>query len=247
MTALAENRGLTTENWTRKQLTLTSGTKAFKGGIAALVLGTGKVVPATGAQNQLVIGTFAEEVDAAGADKLVTVQFPVEKAITRFVNGTSGDAIAATHLGLLAYVKDDQTVTIVPTGSSPVGRIWDVSATKGIGVEALDVTNAEVRVSTAPAFAANDCVVPASLLANRGRTLIEVPNTAGVSTVTLPTTGVDVGTTVVFAADGAANGHTVQYRFGTTAITAALTASKIHQVICTRTSFGWAATSTVAP
>lgn len=243
MAAATTDRSVGEVRWVRKAFTLT-GVKSIKGGAAALVLGTGKVVNATGAANQLVIGTFDQEVDATAADKLVSVTLPSEKVLYRFVNGTSGDACAATNIGQLCYALDNQTASILPAGKSVLGRIWDVS-TAGVLVELLESVSSPILIGTAPAFAAGDCAVTAALAQNG--TIFDVPTTAANSTITLPVTGVPDGTELTFCADGTKNGHTVQYRFGTTAITTALTASKAHRVVVTKLGSVWMATAYVSP
>lgn len=247
MTALAADKPRTTKQFKTLGFTLTSGTKAYKGGMAAIRLTTGKVVPATAAATDLVIGVFADNVDATSADK--TVQVDLEREITAewVANSTSTDAVAATDLGRTVYVADDATVTITPAGAV-AGRCWGVSSTQGVLVEKLDASPAP-GVGATLAFASNDIVVTAAqVAAGFGRSLVfDVPTSGGVSTITLPTTGVRAGTEVIFNADGTKNGHTVQYRFGSTNITTALTASKVHQVRCIRHGAGWTAIAYVSP
>jgi hypothetical protein len=128
MTALNAGRPqITPDKLRRKQFTLTPGTIAYHGGTAAVVRGTGKVAPATGAPGQVVIGKFAETVDASAtglnAEAPVTVELDEEITLEKFVNGASTDAVAPTNLLDTVYALDDQTVTIVPN-ASPVGIFW---------------------------------------------------------------------------------------------------------------------------
>src|SRR5690606_31302028 len=132
MTALAAERRRRIETWKYKNFTLSSGVKAWKHGAAAINLGSGEVVPATSSPNLLVIGGFNNTVDATSAAKPVEVDLLREVLLEWFANATSTDACAATDIGRLAYMLDDQTVTITPTGRSPIGRIWAVDSTKGV-------------------------------------------------------------------------------------------------------------------
>ena len=134
MTALSNERMSSREAWTYKQFTLT-GAKAWKNGIAAIDLGSGKVVPASTRTDLVAIGKFAETVDATAADKLVNVNLSREVWVDWFVN--DGNSIVATDLGALCYLKDDQSVTITATGGSVAGRIWAVDSAKGVAVELL--------------------------------------------------------------------------------------------------------------
>ena len=252
MTALAKERMETTERWKFRQFTLT-GAKGWKNGAAALVLSgatKGKVVPASGAANQLVIGKFAETVDATAAATAVNIELPREIEIEWWVNGSGGDAIAAADVGQIAFIKDDNTVTILPNASSPMGRIWGFDSTKGVAVERLQApspaTLGLLAVLTAPAaFVANDLVIPSNPVSGAA---LDIPTTGAASTVTLPATARE-GATMQFFADGTKNGHTVQYRdaTGPTNLTTALLASKRHLAIATYLGGKWAVNAYVAP
>jgi len=140
MTALATERfrGGKNETWKHKQFTLAAGTKAYKGGRAAFDLassGFTKVVPATSNANLMAIGIFDETVDATAAAKLVQVDLEREIVLEWWANATSTDAVAATDVGKLCYMFDDQTVTITSTGRSVSGRVWAVDPVKGVAVE----------------------------------------------------------------------------------------------------------------
>ncbi len=250
MTALAKERMQLAENWKYRQFTLT-GAKGWKGGAAAIsTVGAtaGKVVPASALPGLIVIGKFAETIDATAADKLVNVELSLEIVIEWWVNGTAGDAVAATDVGKIAYIKDDNTVSILPNGSSPMGRIWAFDATKGVAIERLQAApgGGTLGVLTSPAaFTANDMVMPNNPASG---SVIDIPTTAAASTVTLPATTRD-GTVLYFFADGTKNGHTVQYRdaTGPVNLTTALTASKRHLVVAVSLGGKWAANAYIAP
>ena len=245
MTALAKSRMSQPERWTYKEFTLASGTIAYQGGIASLVLGVGKVHPGVAENGALVIGKFASDKDASAADQIVTVYFDRERAIEWFANsGTS--AVAATDIGALCFVEDDQTVRIAGAGYTIAGRVWGVDSVKGVAVERLDfATNDNLTKAAAQSWTVNDLVLAAS---PPSRTVYDIPTTTGASTVTLPATASE-GTTIQFVADGTKNGHTVQYRdaTGPTNLTTALTASKRHLVVCTFLNSKWYANAYVSP
>ena len=67
------------------------------------------------------------------------------------------------------------------------------------------------------------------------------------SSISLGTTGAVRGDMVVFTADGSANGHTVTYKDGSTAISAAATASKRHTAICFFDGAAWTCALSVGP
>jgi hypothetical protein len=249
MTALVRERSRREESWKRKEFTLQEGFKALKGGAAALVLGTaGEVIPGESAAGLFIIGTFAKTVDATDAAKRVTVIFPEEIWVERFVNATGGDAVLSTDIGRMAYQMDDQTVCITGAGRSVSGRVWDIDSVKGVAVEMRAAWEGGAgALSPSPeetTFTSNDWA-PATI--ESGSTYI-VPVTAGASTITLPAAAPN-GTIAYFLADGTNNGHTVQYRdaTGPVNLTTALTASKRHLVIVAKRDGVWAANAYVAP
>jgi hypothetical protein len=134
MTALAREKMQIIERWTRHLFTLASGKKAWQGGLAALNTATGKVEPASSAAGLVVIGVFAESIDATTADKEVNVDLGLEIEVRWWANAGTGGA-TATDLGKIAFVVDDQTVGITE-GPVVAGRIWAVDA-KGVAVEKL--------------------------------------------------------------------------------------------------------------
>lgn len=251
MTALANERMSSREAWTYKQFTLTSGHKGYKNGIAAVALGTGKVVQGATSSSLLVIGKFAETVDATAGDKLVNVYLGREVWVEWFTNDSN--SIAATDLGALCYLKDDQSVTITPTGASVAGRIWGVDSAKGVAVELLGAVPAPLvsldgllgNEVTLSAFSSNNINVPNN---PDSGTVFAVPTTSAASTITLPATALE-GSIVYFVADGTHNGNTVQYRdaTGPTNLTTALTAGKRHMVVATFNGGAWFANAYVSP
>jgi hypothetical protein len=249
MTALATEKARRFETWKYKSFTLASGTKAYKGGRAALN-SSGKVVPATSATGLLAIGVFHETVDATAADKPVTVDLEKEIVVERFVNATAGDACASTDVGQMGYMMDDQTVTKTASGRSVAGRIWDVSSSKGVAIEKLEMMPspeaALLKTGTLPGQVGNDFILTAGAVVQDAQ--YDVGTTAAASTVTLPAAAAD-GSRISFVADGTKNGHTVQYRdaTGPANLTTALTASKKHLVVCQKLGGLWFANAYVSP
>lgn len=253
MTALTIERMSSREAWDYKEFTLSSGHKAFKNGLAAIDLGSGKVVPGDARTDLFVIGKFAQTMDATSADKLVNVQLSHEVWIEWFANDTLGSPVAATDLGALCYVKDDQTVTQSPTGASIAGRVWGVDSTKGVAVEMLESTPAATATldglvapaGTLAAFSSNNINLGAS---PDSGTVYDVPTTGAASTITLPAVAAE-GSVLYFVADGTKNGHTVQYRdaTGPANVTTALTASKRHLVVAVYLNSIWYANAYVSP
>lgn len=244
MTALAVNKGLRERAVKYLEFTLTSGKVGFQGAAAFLDTTTGKVIPAALSSSCIFIGHFAAKCDATSGDTTCTVNLLKEVVLTYFVNGTASDAIAATDVLKEAWALDDQTASILPVGKSRLGRIWDVSATKGIGIEKVD-SDLELAPPIATwVYTAND-FAPATVVPGA---VYDVATTGAASTITLPAAAPD-GTIVYFAADGTKNGHTVTYRdaTGPTAISAATTASKRHLAICVKNAGKWTCNVVVGP
>ena len=240
MTALSADRAMSREVWDDRTFTLKSGESVWKGAAIAIELGGGFVVEATGAADEIPIGIAMERVDASTAAKSLPVRLFKTAHLTYFVNGSS---IASTDLGATVYLADDQTVTLAPTGRA-FGRVWAVDSVRGVAVEAFAQPGTPTLLEGATlAFTAADIVIPDYPVSG---TVYEVPTSAANSTISLPANARD-GTEITFIADGTKNGHTVTYRDVTTAISAALTASKRHQARCVFLNTKWTVLTTVAP
>ncbi len=223
--------------------TLASGFVAYKGGEAAINLATGKLQPVQAAGvGQLVIGHFLRKVDASGGDKVgCQVRLPNPIWCQRFaISGT----VDATDLGKVLCFVDDNTVARSTAGATLAGRYWGTQGGLALIEVGAGVAGAKRKGATL-AFASADIVVTAAQIFDG--VVFDVPTSAANSTITLPVTDVPDNTVVYFRADGIKNGHTVQYRFGTTNITAAATASKIHLATCVKLGASWGAALGVAP
>lgn len=254
MTALFAARASSEQSFAARKFTLASGLKAWTNGIAVLDLTTGTVKPATSASDSfLILGKFAEDVDATAAAQLVKVNLIREVRAEWFAQDATFTANVAgatsVDVGKIAYMLDDQTVTATASGRSIAGRVWAVE-TRGVLVERADtaaqaVNTAAQRIGVATAYVANDSA-PATVT---NGAVYDVPTTTAATTITLPAAAA-IGTQVTFCADGTKNGHTVQYRdaTGPTNLTTALTASKRHMAICTKiTATAWVANAYISP
>jgi len=272
MTALSTARRIREERWSYKQFPL-AAVAVYQGGAAVIDTSTGYVTKGAASTTLKPIGTFAESVDNSGGsagDKSVNVKLADEVVLYRFVNGSGADEIVATDIGKACYFLDDQTVSIVATSHSIAGIVWDVDATKGVAVQLVvpfpislaaaptitDYTSAthnhtgttsggllKLATGATLSFTAGDC----ALATPSRNTHYKVPATAANSTISLGTTGASRGDQIVFTADGSDNGHTVTYRDGSTAISAAATASKRHTAICTFDGTVWTCALSVGP
>lgn len=133
MTALVQDKTRDFERWNYHLFQLAAGKKAYKHGIA--VLSAGKVHPGGTVASGVVIGVFDQALDAAGPnDKPVNVNLTTEIEVEWWPqDGT----IAADDVGELAFVVDDQTVTLAD-GGVLAGRIWAVQAGRGVAVQKLE-------------------------------------------------------------------------------------------------------------
>lgn len=113
--------------------------KVFKGGLAA-VNAAGYFGPATGAANEVVVGTFYEDVDnsagAAGA-KLADILFRPERNIRLVDNDTTTPVTIAKRERLVAIV-DDHTVSGDAPATGTGVRCYDVT-TEGVWIEFKNV------------------------------------------------------------------------------------------------------------
>lgn len=253
MTALTNERMSNQESWQSHLFTLASGNKAWKNGVAAIDLTTGKVVPASATLNLFVVGKFAETVDATAGDKAVNVRLQHEIWVEWLSNDSS--SVTAADVGSLCFVKDDQTVSMTENGSSVAGRVWAVDSGRGVAVEFLDggsgadgggnLAGEKLLVVDPGPWVSNNISIASPVTSG---VIYEIPATTGVSTVTMAGGPVDDGTVITFTADGVNNAHTVQYKDpGGAALTAALTASKKHVVQLYRLNGVWRALAFVGP
>lgn len=241
MTALTKSRARGMERWTHHVFELAVGHKAYKNGSAAFDLTTGKVVPSTGSPNLFVIGEFDRDYDATDAEVIANINLGTEIEIVLWENDGS---LANDDRGKLAFVADDQTVTL-NTGGPVAGRFWglvDGCAAIQKLASPPEFGGESALETTFPAFAANDAAIPANA-PNGG--VYDVGATGAASTVSLGA-GTE-GDVLYFTADGVNNAHTVQYRDGATPITAALTAAKRHLVIVLFLNGKWRANAYVSP
>lgn len=132
MTAQTMERARSFDRWTYHRFPLLVGKKAWKH--AALGFdGAGNVAP-MGNGGTYFIGLAAETVDATAAAAGINVNLGTEIEIEYFA---SAGGITAADVGKLAYFVDDQTVTTTAATNPLAGRIWDYSATLGVGVQKL--------------------------------------------------------------------------------------------------------------
>lgn len=242
MTALTDEKARDTENWSYHEFTLT-GVKAWKGAQLFLIVGGASKGKVTDTPTPLTVylGVCWRTVDATAADALVTVRLDMEAQGLEWLE--NGDTIVAADVGKPAYARDDQTVYKAATSGAKIGRILAYSSSLGVLVQ-KDNTKTFPGVGVLTAFAAG-ATAPAVI---QDGAVYDVPATAAASTIDLPAaTDYPDGHSAVFLADGTKNGHTVQYRDVTTAITTALTASKRHVVRVTAMGGLWFASAYISP
>lgn len=110
---------------------------AHEGGLACIDKADGALVRGKAGTTLVPIGLFIDvgESGVTGNGTL-TVKVRLFKEVWAwwFVNDT-GTPVVDANFGEECYVLDDQTVTGDATGRSKAGRVWEVSATKGVLVE----------------------------------------------------------------------------------------------------------------
>lgn len=247
MTAQAQDAFHTPEVWHIEDFTLAAGERAYAGSqlVYDTVTNTALVAASSGLANYFYLGEAHRGVDATLVAKTVSVKMARTLDLVWLKNATAGDAVASTDVLKTVHLLDDQTVTVTAAGHTPIGRVLKVDATKGVLVARF--APGEGPSLTAPAtgaFATND-LAPTTIVDGA---VYDVPTTGAASTVTLPAAAPD-GTVAYFAADGAKNTHTVQYRdeTGPTNLTTALTASKRHLVVVAKRDGKWVANAYVSP
>lgn len=131
MAALAKDRNTPVRPGDILVAGVKKGAKIHAGSLVAKAAG-GYAVPATKAQNLVVLGRAEQAVTGGAADGDVTVE--VRRGTFRWANAPGGGAIDASLVGEQAHILDDQTVTKTAAGSTPAGKIVAVDS-DGVWVE----------------------------------------------------------------------------------------------------------------
>ncbi len=114
---------------------LKSADVAEEGNLACLDTADGTLRAVATATTLIPIGVFDEGQNLTGNGTLTArVRLFQEIRCYRFPNDATNPVLNA-HVGQLCYIKNDGTVSILATGRSVAGRVWDVSATLGVLVE----------------------------------------------------------------------------------------------------------------
>jgi hypothetical protein len=134
VSVLVQEKMSDTERWIYHLFPLLAGKKAWKNGIACMAVG-GIVQPGSATAGLVMIGRFAETIDATGlVNKPVNVNLGMEIEVEWWANA---GAVVAADIMTLAYVADDQSVSTDDTGGVLAGLIWAVDAKRGVAVQKL--------------------------------------------------------------------------------------------------------------
>lgn len=148
MTALAAGRQTRTRSGDRRSDPVAEGVVLYAGAMYALD-STGYALPAGTAGAGPALAVVESTVDNTdGADGALTVEG--RHVVAQYGNSASGDLIARTEIGELAYVVDDQTVGRTDGSGSrqPAGVIVDVDA-QGVWIDVSAYTTALAALAAA--------------------------------------------------------------------------------------------------
>lgn len=130
-------RSQTSENWGYAAFVLTSAAAAVKGEVACIDTSTGKVTVGGTSTTLMPVGWFNESKTGDGS---ATVQVRLFREIVGawWTNDSDPNAVDSGDIGSTCYVKDGSTVSASSASStrSIAGRVWAISATRGVLVEA---------------------------------------------------------------------------------------------------------------
>jgi hypothetical protein len=136
MAAQTAERRIREERWNYRTYTLAAGKKAWKGGVAVYDESAAACIPGEAQTDLFVLGFFAETVDATGVAKPVAVQLKKE-IVVRWLKNDGTNPVLATDIGKDVYVVDDQTVSILATARSAIGKAWAIDSALGVAVEVV--------------------------------------------------------------------------------------------------------------
>jgi hypothetical protein len=136
MTAAVSARWARYDTIRYKQFPMQTGVTAWQGTMCAADVVNGWVTPAVSGNGNLInIGQFDESIAVAVSGQLINVCLDHEIKVSWYNNATGGSAV--TTLFTNCYMLDNQTVAA--SGSAVAGRVWAISATKGVAVEATSL------------------------------------------------------------------------------------------------------------
>lgn len=130
-------RSQTSENWGYAAFVLTSAAAAVKGEVACIDTSTGKVTVGGTSTTLMPVGWFHESKTGDGS---ATVQVRLFREVVGawWSNDSDPNAVDSGDIGSTCYIKDGSTVSASSASStrSVAGRVWAVSSTRGVLVEA---------------------------------------------------------------------------------------------------------------
>jgi hypothetical protein len=125
MTALTQPCATPTEEGVRRQFPVAAGANIWQGALVVLVAG-GWAAQGQAATGLVAVGRARKTADnVGGANGALTVE--VDKGTFRWANDPA-NPIAQANVGQTAYVLDDNTVSLLGTGRSIAGTIFQVDA-----------------------------------------------------------------------------------------------------------------------
>lgn len=139
MTAMAKRRAVRAKRCKQLLMPAAASVTYYQGALVGFdTAGTGLIIKGAVSATFVPIGLVAEDTVLGAGGGSVLVDLFEEKSLAWFVNATAGDACAATDVGKLCYVLDDQTVAAndATNTRSVAGRIWGFDSAKGVLVEA---------------------------------------------------------------------------------------------------------------
>lgn len=143
MAALTRARKNPPKTLTAIERVLANNETAFNGGLACVDTATGELVAGQTGAGLIPIGIFdgiPESGIKGDGTKKVRVRLPREIVGHWFASAAAPNAVADSDFLGFCYILDDQTVTMDDAGASVAGRVWEVSASRGVLVElAIDV------------------------------------------------------------------------------------------------------------
>ncbi len=126
MTSLTQPCATPSEEGVGRQFPVAAGVKIWQGALVVLVAG-GWAAPGQVATGLIPVGRARHTVDnTEGANGAKSVE--VDKGTFRWANDPANPVLQA-NVGANAYVLDDNTVSILATGRSVAGVIFQIDAT----------------------------------------------------------------------------------------------------------------------
>lgn len=163
--------------WSRASLVLTNASAAVKGEIACFNTATGIVDIVSAITTLLPIGYFSESKTGDGSAEVGIDLF--QGLDLQWFDNDTGTPVVTTDIGNECYLKDGRTVIMTASTRSRAGRVWAISASKGVLVQCGIAVTGPTGGNGQPATVATRAALKAIAATGRSTGMLAVVQSDG--------------------------------------------------------------------